>query len=133
GFFARATGTVIIATDFFVFADKRLLLGRCGCWRFFILLGVFQRGGFVVTEVHLLSGLSLQLTALHFFDIVVAAHFNTAEVANGVLFHVVDHSLKQLEGFALVFLLGVFLGVGAQADALAQVIHVGEVFFPQQI
>ena len=42
----------------------------------------------------------------------------------------VKHGLEQLEGFFLVFLLGVLLGVAAQMNALAQVVHVGQVFFP---
>ena len=43
---------------------------------------------------------------------------------------VVLQLLEQREGLALVFLLGLLLGVGAQVDALAQVVHHRQVFLP---
>ena len=40
---------------------------------------------------------------------------------------------EQLEGFALVFLLGILLRIAAQVNALTQIVHRGEMFAPVQI
>lgn len=40
---------------------------------------------------------------------------------------------KHGEGFAFVFLFRIFLGIAAQVDALAQVVHGGKVFAPLQV
>jgi hypothetical protein len=42
----------------------------------------------------------------------------------------IEQLAEQLEGFALVFLLGLLLGIAAQVDALAQVVQRGQVFAP---
>ena len=55
------------------------------------------------------------------------------EVANGFVFNIVEQFLKQRKRLAFVFLLGVFLGIGAQTNALTQLIHAGKVVFPQII
>ena len=52
---------------------------------------------------------------------------------NQFMLDLVKQALEQLESFFLVFLLGVFLGVAAQVDALAQVIHARQVLFPVAI
>ena len=52
-----------------------------------------------------------------------ALELHAGEQAGHVALDVVEQFLKELEGLALVFLLRLLLGVGAQMDALAQVIH----------
>jgi hypothetical protein len=47
--------------------------------------------------------------------------------------HAVQHVAEHLEGLALVLLLGVLLRVAAQVDALAQVVHRGEMLLPLHV
>ena len=48
-----------------------------------------------------------------------------AEIANGFVFNIVQQIFKQGKRLALVFLFGIFLGVGAQADALSALSNLG--------
>ena len=50
--------------------------------------------------------------------------------AGDLQFHGVQQLREQLEGLALVFLLGVLLGIAAQVNALAQVVQRGQVLAP---
>ena len=42
----------------------------------------------------------------------------------------VEHFLEHAEGFALVFVQRIFLPIGAQTDALAQMVECQQMFFP---
>ena len=53
------------------------------------------------------------------------ANLNGQDDFHHVLLDAVEHIGEELEGFAFVLLLRVFLRVAAQMDALAQVIEVG--------
>ena len=47
--------------------------------------------------------------------------------------HGVEHVLKHLKRFPLIFLLGVFLGKTTQPNALAEVVHISQMFFPMMV
>ena len=49
------------------------------------------------------------------------------------LAHVVQHRVEQREGFGFIFVQRIALAIGAQADALAQVVQGEKVFFPDCI
>ena len=74
--------------------------------------------------------LSLQFLA---FDLFLAAHLDFRHGGHGIELDAVQHGGEQLEGLALVFLLRVFLRVAAQENALAHVIHGGQVLAPMLI
>ena len=58
-----------------------------------------------------------------FLGFLLAAELHRHQVAGDFIAYGLEHDRKQLEGFALVFLLGVLLGVAPQVDALAQVVQ----------
>ena len=56
-----------------------------------------------------------------------------AQNANHIAFESLKQRLKELKSLTLVFLLGVFVRVSAQVNALAQLVHRLEVLFPQTV
>ncbi len=131
-FLAGAARAGFVAAHFAAFANHgaRLLrrsLGLAGA----VALGG-GRGQLFLLRLHFLGlhagfFLALGFEAFHF---VLAAHFEVMQHAHQLMLDLVEHGLEQLERFFLVFLLGVLLGVAAQMNALAQMVHVGQVFFP---
>src|SRR5690606_29022372 len=106
---ARPAGAGVVAAHLVPLPHVGLLLGgllRRG-------LGLFRRQGvrLGVLEFQLLAGLGLPLAALQLLHLVVAAHFETAQEADGLQLDVVEHGLEEAEGFPLVLLLGILLGV----------------------
>ena len=67
------------------------------------------------------------------FDLRFAAHLDAREQRYGVVLDALEQRAEEFERFALVFLLRVLLRVGAQMNALPQVIHRGEVLAPVTI
>ena len=68
-----------------------------------------------------------------FLDIFCRADLHGEHDAGDFLAHQVEQAFEQLEGFALVFLLRVLLGVAAQMDALTQVIERCQMFAPVRV
>ena len=46
------------------------------------------------------------------------------------MFHCFNHDGKHFKTFTLIFIQRVFLAIAAQTDALLQMIHIQEMFFP---
>ena len=63
----------------------------------------------------------------------LAGQLQVRQHAHGVAADALQHRGEQLKRLALVFLLRIFLRIAAQVDALAQVVHVGQVLFPQLV
>ena len=70
---------------------------------------------------------------LDLLRLVLSLDLYVAEEFHHLVLEVFQQLFKQLEGLALVLLLGVLLGVGAQVNTLAQMIHGGQVLLPQGI
>ncbi len=68
-----------------------------------------------------------------FLGRVFATNLDVTEDADSVALERFQHFLEQIEGFALVLLLGVLLRIATQVNTLTQVIHGCQVFFPQII
>ena len=81
-------------------------------------------------ELHLLGLLAARL---HGGKVLFALDPDATQDADRVVLHLFDHFAEHIERFALVFLLRVLLCIRAQADALAQVVHGGQVLFPVEI
>mmetsp|Transcript_12872 Transcript_12872/g.30273 ORF Transcript_12872/g.30273 Transcript_12872/m.30273 type:complete len:931 (-) Transcript_12872:212-3004(-) len=118
---AAATGARVIATDMAILGQQRgrvdLLADRAVLVR--MLVGdIGHRLGAALHRLGGLVGLFLALDA------------HVQQRAGDFHLHQVQQLREQLEGFALVFLLGVLLGVAAQVDALAQVVQRRKVFAP---
>ena len=60
----------------------------------------------------------------------VALDLNGSQQSGNVLFDAAPQVFKHDESFTFVFLFRIFLSIAAQMDALAQVVHGGEVFAP---
>lgn len=105
---ARATGARIVA------AHVREVD------RFF----VFGRGGLRALRTHLFTAFGRSLCFLRHLNLHVHEH------AAELLAHVIQKRLKHREGFALVFLLGLLLGVTAQVNPLSQGIERRDVLTP---
>src|SRR5690606_39346175 len=120
-FLARATGARVIATDLGAVTGNRCAGRRRGGLAD-LLFGLFTDAGqLLVLELHALGQLLGLLTQPGFFlGRIFAAHLHVAQHPNGVGLDRLEHLLEQIEGLALVFLLGVFLGIAAQVDTLAQ-------------
>ena len=54
-------------------------------------------------------------------------------MAGDPLLQLVQHGVEQGEGFGLVFVQRIALAIGAQADALAQMVQRVEVLFPDRV
>src|SRR5690606_33513221 len=76
----------------------------------------------------LLGALPLDGTGILFL-----ADTNQAQELDDFALDIGQQLLEQIEGLALVFLLGVLAAVAAQADALAQAFHLGQMLFPESI
>ena len=122
----------LIAPDLPAGANERLN-GRSGCCRLPRGLParrwwwLSQCGRLIVFEFECLRASALCLHALHIF---FTLNTYSGEHADRVVLHLLEHLAKHFEGFALVFLLRIFLSVTAQVNALAQVVHTGEMFLP---
>ena len=81
-----------------------------------------------VAEDHLLRP---RLLHGYFLSHGLASNFHRKQFLDHVLLNALDHLLKHLKTFFLIFLQRVFLAITAQTDALFQVIHVKQVIFPQ--
>src|SRR5690606_4588236 len=124
---ARAAWTGFVPAHLAPFAHE-------GFRRFPSLLGVTSGGTRVgVLELHLARGRPLAAFLFHARDFFLGAHLHARDDGDGLALDALKHHEEHLEGFALVLLLRVLLRVAAQVDALAQVIHRGEVFLPQRI
>src|SRR5690606_4698702 len=130
---ARTAGTGVVAADLRPLAvDRRLReAGLAGALR---RLGL-DRGeatGLGVLELHrtrLRFGL-LALLALERFDLVLAADARAGDHLDDLVLEARQHAFEQFERLALELLLRLLLRVAAQVDALAQVIHAGQVLLP---
>ena len=60
----------------------------------------------------------------------IRADFNAQQQAGHAFAQVFQHGIEQAEGFALVFIQRVTLAIGAQPDALAQMIQRKQMFLP---
>ncbi len=70
--------------------------------------------------------------SIFFFPVHVflRAHFDLREQRDGLELHAIQHGGEELEGLALVLVAVVLLRVAAQMDALAQVVHGGQMIAP---
>src|SRR5690606_19400616 len=96
-------------------------------------LGLFRSADAGVCGVlHLQRRVLLRGTLLRFQlrDFLVAADAHARDQRDHLALDVVEHVREQLEGFALELLLGLLLRVTAQVDALAQVVHAGQMLLP---
>ena len=121
---ATATGARVVTAHLGSAAHLGLRLGRRG-----LSLGgtglVGYRCRLSVLKGHLLFGSGLFAPALHFGGLVLALHLYMAQKANHLVLKPIQQRLKQLKGLALVLLLGVLVGVGAQMNTLTQLVHGG--------
>src|SRR5690606_9743479 len=81
---------------------------------------------------HFLGLLELALS----FDrisLFLTADANVTEELDDLVLNVRQQRLEELKGLALVLLLGVLAGIAAQADALAQAVHLGEMLLPERV
>src|SRR5690606_3699402 len=93
-----------------------------------LLVGAVTAGGLVLELGLAQLGLGLgALLRLQRGDLLVAADAHAGQQDDDLALDVLQHLGEQLEGFALVFLLGLLLRVAAQMDALAQVVHARQV------
>ncbi len=112
-----------------VAADLRLGTYRChrrrrSTFGFRLGVGLVQRRNLGVLELHALRQLlGLAAQASLFLDRVFATHLDVGQHTNGVALDGFEQILEEGEGLALVFLLGVLLGVATQMDAVTQMIH----------
>src|SRR5690606_33612970 len=96
-----------------------------------LLVGAVAAGTGVL-ELHA-AGLGLGLGALgglHAGDLFLVADAHARQQHDHVALYLLQQLGEQLEGLALVLLLGLLLGVAAQVDALAQEVHAGQVLLP---
>src|SRR5882672_10603443 len=124
-FLSRTAGARIVAPDLVDVSDEGRRLGGSR--------GLALRAGkrFLVAGVlilHVLDRRRLQL--LHLLGLVAQLQLHRHQRARHLELHRLDEDAEQLEGLALVFLLGVLLGVAAQVYALAQMVERGEVLAP---
>ncbi len=117
-FLAGAAGAGIVATHLGVLAlDGLLAAGRS-----FVGIGGQH---LVVVGVVVLDVADRGFLLLHRLHVGLAADLHGQCHLGDFPGDGAQHALEQLEGFPLVFLLGVLGGVAAQVDALAQVVHGG--------
>jgi hypothetical protein len=120
---AAAAGAGVVA------AHARHLVARRDGLRGRIGADATILGGVDVADVADALGLVLQgLGGLA--DLLLGLHAHRHQHAGDFHLDHVQQLGEQLEGLALVFLLGVLLGVAAQVDALAQVVQRGQVLAP---
>ncbi len=86
----------------------------------------------------ILGALSLSFcccTALlfHFLYFFFLTHFHVRQYADGFTFDIAQQSFEQAKGFAFVLLFRVFLTIATQVNTLTQVIHRGQMLFPQVV
>ncbi len=81
-------------------------------------------------QLHLLTFALFAPLALHLLHLLPGHRLHTGQQVNHFMLHFIQHALEQIKRFALVFLFGVLLSIGAQVNALTQVIHVGQLLFP---
>src|SRR5581483_8691509 len=89
-----------------------------------------QTGGFGVLELERAALGLAALAFLHRGDFGLALDADARQARDDLGLHAFEHRLEQLEGLALELLLGLLLRVAAQIDALAQVVHGGEMLLP---
>src|SRR5262245_32129886 len=124
-FLPRAAGAGIVAADLAgVPHERRGLGGRRG-----LALGSGER--FLVARVLVLNVLDRRrLELLHLLGLVAQLQLHRHQRAGHLELDRLDEVAEQLEGLALVFLLGVLLSIAAQVYALAQMVERGEVLAP---
>src|SRR6266581_226522 len=124
-FFSRSTRAGIVATDFAYLPDERRRLRRRS--------GIGPRPGehFFVPCMLILDVFDRwQLSLFHLLDLLGISKFGRHESARHFQLDRFHEVPEQLECFALVFLLRVFLRVTTQMDSLAQVVERGEMLQP---
>src|SRR5690606_10322781 len=91
-----------------------------------------QATGVGMLELHLLLHALGRgtLGRLHRRDFLFAADAHPRQQRHDVVLHLVEQLAEQVEGFVLVLLLRLLLGIAAQVDALAQVVHARQVLLP---
>ena len=67
------------------------------------------------------------------FDFLLRLHVHRHYDAHDVIANEVEHLRKQLEGFALIFLLRIFLRVTPQMNTLAQMVKRRQMLTPVRI
>ena len=122
--FAAATRARIVAAHTHALRQRQVL--RLRIHRGFDLArfgrrGIGHVGNAFATVFHLLCGLVQLLLRLH-----LHSHENLGDF----VLDLVDQLAEQLEGLALVFLLGLLLRIATQVTALAQIVQCGEVVAP---
>jgi len=129
---AGTTGARIVTTHLFTHAARNVGW-RSGTLCFSRLVPVTT--GIRVLVLHIVqmrSSFLLQLL-LRLLHLLRRLNSHRQQDFGHLVAHSVQQGTKQLKGFALVFLLGVFLGITAQVNALAQVIQCSQVFTPVRI
>src|SRR5258707_1311766 len=123
--FSRPARAGIVAADFPHLPDERCRLRHRSS------IGSRSGEGFLIPGVlvlHVLERRRLQL--LHLLDLLAQLQLDRHQRARYFQFDRFHEVAEQLERFALVFLLRVFLRITAQVYALAQMVERGEVFEP---
>src|SRR6267142_3140817 len=124
-FFSRAARAGIVASDLADVPHERRGLGGGRCFAF----GTRER--FLVARVLVLDILDRRrLKLLRLLDLLAHLQLDRHQRARHFQLDRLDQIAEQLEGLALVLLLGIFLSVAAQVYALAQVVERGEVLAP---
>ena len=72
---------------------------------------------------HLLLSGRLSALLLHRRSLIRALYLHVTEKSHDLVLQSLQQALKQCKRLALVFLLGVFVGLSPQMDALPQLIH----------
>src|SRR5690606_25524059 len=137
-FLARSAGAGIVAADLLAAAPDRLLSRLFGLRG--VLYGQRDRLGIRAlcsrrrlgeVGVHVVD---VRIVRLHrfldLFDLVGRLDPHRHQDPRDVRTNALLHQAEDLEGFALVFLLRILLGIAAQVDALAQVVERSEVLAP---
>ncbi|KGE03265.1 hypothetical protein HRUBRA_02213 [Pseudohaliea rubra DSM 19751] len=84
-------------------------------------------------EGELLALCRLPAPLLDKLRLVLTAHAHVGQELHHLVLEAGEQRLEQRKGLALVLLLRVLLRIGAQVDALAQVVHGRQVFLPQRV
>ena len=60
-------------------------------------------------------------------------HLHVTQEAHDLVLQALQETFKQGKRLALVFLLGVLVGIGSQVDALPELVHHLQVLFPERV
>src|SRR6267142_5977712 len=124
-FLPRAAGAGIVAADLADMPDERRGFRRGRGVAFGARKGFFVTGVLVLDVLH-----RRRPQLLHLLGLLAHLQLDRHKGARHFQLDRLDHEAEQLESFAFVFLLGIFLRVAAQVYALSQMVERREVLAP---